>query len=610
MAETTSVFVTNYSDIICLIRCVEEKKHVTSASGSSSGSIDNSSSRSRSKASKLNTEVEAHGAVFGGSAKFGMESSESSSDANSRASKQASAHSVEMSHSGFVQEGYVQVLPFKKREFSVKANSWYISVAMVSGGKTGRVEMPIHNWSMAGEKQLAFVQSGCGRYDLVHARHVMTKAAKAEQYVIESVQTGHCLHLEADLQDRASHIVARDQRAIDNGIHQLIATDAGYFNAGSDEHRLIGYFNVSVGGNCWEIEDSSPKQGAKLVVNGALTRYSSHFAFESVPTKVNEDPANEPEEADDFRTVLNKWGLGKFAGAMEENGYDDPQFWHEITEEELTDDMGMKKGHLKKWDAQMQKYQDRELLPSKQPPTKPKDGVPEQKDPESDEFVQQYMPRESDNQFRIRVRHSKLCLEIVGSAVVQSEWKGNLSQRFVLRPMGHIENSGVMPESEVSDQSLFSWSGGDCVKNECIGRVDVPSDYVVEFDFVINTKTDSWSSILHIGESREQPSPGFLIYPNEMKLHVRMSDANSNQAYDPPIQLEFHTTYRVKLECIGGTRKLFFDGQKIFIQSRNQEHLTRVNAPIWISDPWHDAADAVVSNLEIYVPKEVDGKDE
>ena len=68
------------------------------------------------------------------------------------------------------------------------------------------------------------------------------------------------------------------------------------------------------------------------------------------------------EQQEDFRTLLTKWGLAKFIDAFEDNGYDDPQYWHEIEENELTDDMGMKKGHLRKWNTQLQKYQDRQKL--------------------------------------------------------------------------------------------------------------------------------------------------------------------------------------------------------------------------------------------------------
>ena len=68
------------------------------------------------------------------------------------------------------------------------------------------------------------------------------------------------------------------------------------------------------------------------------------------------------EEEDDWKELLTKWGLKKFIDAMDDNGYDDPQFWHEITEEELVNDMGMKKGHLKKWNMQLAKYQDRRKL--------------------------------------------------------------------------------------------------------------------------------------------------------------------------------------------------------------------------------------------------------
>ena len=72
--------------------------------------------------------------------------------------------------------------------------------------------------------------------------------------------------------------------------------------------------------------------------------------------------ANDSDEDENWKELLTKWGLKKFIDAFDDNGYDDPQFWHEIEESELTDDMGMKKGHLRKWNMQIEKYQARLAL--------------------------------------------------------------------------------------------------------------------------------------------------------------------------------------------------------------------------------------------------------
>jgi len=71
---------------------------------------------------------------------------------------------------------------------------------------------------------------------------------------------------------------------------------------------------------------------------------------------------NESDEEVDFRTLLNKWGFGKFADVFEENGYEDPSFWSEIPEEELVDDLGFKKGHIRRWNVQIEKLKDRSAL--------------------------------------------------------------------------------------------------------------------------------------------------------------------------------------------------------------------------------------------------------
>ena len=71
---------------------------------------------------------------------------------------------------------------------------------------------------------------------------------------------------------------------------------------------------------------------------------------------------NESDEEVDFRTLLSKWGFGKFVDVFEENGYEDPSFWSEIPEEELVNDLGFKKGHIRRWNMQIEKFKNRSAL--------------------------------------------------------------------------------------------------------------------------------------------------------------------------------------------------------------------------------------------------------
>merc|ERR1712173_324804 len=63
--------------------------------------------------------------------------------------------------------------------------------------------------------------------------------------------------------------------------------------------------------------------------------------YEVKPEDVDGD--DDQKDDGDWRSLLDKWGFSKFADAFEENGCDDPRFWHEMTDQELKEDMGMKK---------------------------------------------------------------------------------------------------------------------------------------------------------------------------------------------------------------------------------------------------------------------------
>ena len=127
---------------------------------------------------------------------------------------------------------------------------------------------------------------------------------------------------------------------------------------------------------------------------------------------------------------------------------------------------------------------------------------------------------------------------------------------------------------------------------------------VISFNMTINGKvSDGWESILHIGHANMERSPGFWLHPKSCRLHVRLSDVVSNNSgYDPNMQLEIGKEYAIKLQAIDGNVSLFVDGAMQTFKS-NVLHVTRYKNPVFVADPWHTAANVVVSDLNIYAPK-------
>merc|ERR1719325_109984 len=156
-------------------------------------------------------------------------------------------------------------------------------------------------------------------------------------------------------------------------------------------------------------------------------------------------------------------------------------------------------------------------------------------------------------------------------------------------------NHGTLLVKRPAATSL-QWKGGQCVRNQCIGRVSIDENFVISFGMTINGKvSDGWESILHIGHENMERSPGFWLHPKSCKLHVRLSDtASNNTGYDPNMELQIGREYAIKLQAIDGAVSLFVDGQMQTFKA-NVLHVTRYKAPVFVADPWHTAANVAIS---------------
>ena len=114
---------------------------------------------------------------------------------------------------------------------------------------------------------------------------------------------------------------------------------------------------------------------------------------------------------------------------------------------------------------------------------------------------------------------------------------------------------------------------------------------------------DGWESVLHVGAQNMERSPGFWLHPKSMKLHVRLSDTSSNNTgYDPNMELEKGKFYQIKLQSVDNEVTLFIN-DKVQQFSSNVYHVCRYKAPVFVSDPWHTAANVTISDLKIFSPK-------
>lgn len=114
---------------------------------------------------------------------------------------------------------------------------------------------------------------------------------------------------------------------------------------------------------------------------------------------------------------------------------------------------------------------------------------------------------------------------------------------------------------------------------------------------------NEWENILHVGSQNMERSPGIWLHPKSMKLHVRLSDTSSNNTgYDPNMELQKGKFYKIKLQSIDSEVRLVING-KVQRLSTDVYHVARYKCPVFVSDPWHTAANATITDLKIFAPK-------
>merc|ERR1712228_295883 len=61
------------------------------------------------------------------------------------------------------------------------------------------------------------------------------------------------------------------------------------------------------------------------------------------------DQENETKAVKSFDVLLKEWGLEKYIDKMRDEGWDDPEDWKDITDDELSKYIGFSRGHIRKW---------------------------------------------------------------------------------------------------------------------------------------------------------------------------------------------------------------------------------------------------------------------
>merc|ERR1711939_843078 len=115
-----------------------------------------------------------------------------------------------------------------------------------------------------------------------------------------------------------------------------------------------------------------------------------------------------------------------------------------------------------------------------------------------------------------------------------------------------------------------------------------------------------WGNIIHVSATGGNCCgygdriPAVWFYPGNLRLHIRDgSSANGNNGCDPADQLTQDEDTTVRLEIRGFSIQVFYNDELKCEAARVDGRSVHENARIWMADPWHAPARAVVDDVYI-----------
>jgi hypothetical protein len=138
-----------------------------------------------------------------------------------------------------------------------------------------------------------------------------------------------------------------------------------------------------------------------------------------------------------------------------------------------------------------------------------------------------------------------------------------------------------------------------------LGQIQVTGDYILSFDITLRSLQGPWTNIIHFTTTGNNccaagdRCPAIWFFPGGSQFHVMVGDmevgnwgVNTN-----PIPLNQKVSF--KLICQGPSVSVTANGQ--VINATQPRARGTGTASVWMADPWHPAANALVENL-CYTP--------
>lgn len=191
-----------------------------------------------------------------------------------------------------------------------------------------------------------------------------------------------------------------------------------------------------------------------------------------------------------------------------------------------------------------------------------------------------------------------------------AHWRCSESGGVVLGDTSNLGHKGTLVNGatflNVGSRPAVSFNGVQArveIPNDLsleVGKSD--ADFAVTFWFYLRQgATGNWRSIMHKGHRNEQRTFALWMFPNDNRLHYRIStDTAWNEGGDSQAQIALNTWIHVAYVKSGRQLNLYLDGaldSSIMLQSASMSN----DGPLCLgADLWHLGIDGALADVRIY----------
>jgi hypothetical protein len=149
------------------------------------------------------------------------------------------------------------------------------------------------------------------------------------------------------------------------------------------------------------------------------------------------------------------------------------------------------------------------------------------------------------------------------------------------------------------------------VTGQSLGTIDMPRDYILSFDITPHGVVTSWGNLMHFSQTNQNNNgggsrmPGIWLNPGEFRLCYAHDLIDRHNYYagtcgGDGIYLAVGETHNMQISNIGRQTQIILNGEVVRdITLPNDRWYGDGTAIFYFTDPWYDAADATIENVNI-----------